>query len=103
VTAVRVGRSGRYVTIDVRAESFLRGQVRRMVGLLLEVGLGKTDTDAVRAALADPGPTRKLPAAPAKGLCLRHVALGRGDGPTTERRKRTENATNDEREDDGGP
>ena len=90
VTAVRVGRSGKYVTVDVRAESFLRGQVRRMVGLLVEVGLGKRDTDAVRAALADPGSTMKPPAAPAKGLCLRHVALKQGS--------RTGERTNGERE-----
>jgi tRNA pseudouridine38-40 synthase len=90
VTAARVRRSGRYVMIDVRAESFLRGQVRRMVGLLLEVGLGKRDTEAVRAALAGPGSTMKPPAAPAKGLCLRRVAL-RG-GP------RTEQGMNGERE-----
>jgi tRNA pseudouridine38-40 synthase len=80
VSAVRVRRSGRLVTIDVRADSFLRGQVRRMVGLLLEVGLAKTDIDAVRAALADPGSAARGPAAPAKGLCLRHVAIGRTTG-----------------------
>jgi tRNA pseudouridine38-40 synthase len=90
VISVRVGRSGRYVTIDVRAESFLRGQVRRMVGLLLEVGLGKTKSDAVRAALADPRATDRPPAAPAKGLCLRHVALSSG--------RRTGTETNGERE-----
>jgi tRNA pseudouridine38-40 synthase len=90
VTAIRVGRSGRNVIIDVRAESFLRGQVRRMVGLLIEIGLGKRDMDAVRAALADPGSTMKPPAAPAKGLCLRHVAFGRGP--------RTGARTNGERE-----
>ncbi len=78
VTAVRVRRSGRNVTIDVRADSFLRGQVRRMVGLLLEIGLGKRDIDAVRSALADPGSAQKGPAAPAKGLCLRRVVIGRG-------------------------
>jgi tRNA pseudouridine38-40 synthase len=83
VQSVRVRRSGRYVTIDVRADSFLRGQVRRMVGLLLEVGLGKMDIEAVRAAIADPGPGRKPPAAPAKGLCLRHVALRRQTGAGT--------------------
>ena len=83
VTSVRVKRSGRYVTIDVRADSFLRGQVRRMVGLLLEVGLGKTDTDVVRTALAEPGSGRKGPSAPAKGLCLRHVAIGRRAGNET--------------------
>lgn len=80
VSAVRVRRSGRYVTIDVRADSFLRGQVRRMVGLLLEVGVGKSDIDQVRAALADPGSARKGAAAPAKGLCLRHVAIRRRAG-----------------------
>jgi len=77
VMAVRVRRSGRNVTIDVRADSFVRGQVRRMVGLLLEVGLGKTEIERVRAALAEPGSADKGPAAPAKGLCLRHVAIGR--------------------------
>jgi tRNA pseudouridine38-40 synthase len=66
------------VTIDVRADSFLRGQVRRMVGLLLEIGLGKADIGAVRSALADPGSAHKGPAAPAKGLCLRRVVIGRG-------------------------
>jgi tRNA pseudouridine38-40 synthase len=80
VSAVRVRRTGRYVTIDVRADSFLRGQVRRMVGLLLEVGLGKATTEHVRAALADPTAPRRGAAAPAKGLCLRHVAIGRRIG-----------------------
>jgi len=68
VMAVRVRRSGRYVTIDVRADSFLRGQVRRMVGLLLEVGLGDAQIDEVRAALADPDAAHRGSAAPAKGL-----------------------------------
>ena len=77
VMAVRVRREGRTVTIDVRADAFLRGMVRRMVASLLEVGLGKMDADAVRSALAGDGPAFGGAAAPAKGLCLRHVALGR--------------------------
>ncbi len=77
VDMVRVRREGRFVTIDVRADSFLRGMVRRMVAVLLEVGLGKTDETAVRAALAGSGPALAGAAAPAKGLCLRRVALGR--------------------------
>ncbi len=77
VMAVRVRRRGRLVTIDVRADSFLRGQVRRMVALLLEVGQGKVDIEAVRTALAGPGPARSGVSAPARGLCLRHVAIGR--------------------------
>jgi tRNA pseudouridine38-40 synthase len=80
VTAVRVRRQGRLVTIDVRADSFLRGQVRRMVGLLLEVGQGNVDKEAVRTALAGPGPARSGVSAPARGLCLRHVAIGRRAG-----------------------
>jgi tRNA pseudouridine38-40 synthase len=80
VNAVRVRRDGRLVTIDVNADSFLRGMVRRMVAVLLEVGLGKMDETAVRTALAGTGPALDGAAAPAKGLCLRRVALGRRPG-----------------------
>jgi hypothetical protein len=38
------------------------------------------DEDAVRSALAGPGPALGGAAAPAKGLCLRHVAFGRRSG-----------------------
>lgn len=76
VYAVRVRREGRLVTIDVRAESFLRGQVRRMVAGLLEVGHGKMTEAELLAALAARKPALNGAAAPAKGLCLRRVALG---------------------------
>jgi tRNA pseudouridine38-40 synthase len=77
VKMVRVRKDGRLVTIDVRADAFLRGQVRRMVAGLLEVGFGKIDDTALAAALAAREPALNGAAAPAKGLCLRHVALGR--------------------------
>jgi tRNA pseudouridine38-40 synthase len=77
VFMVRVRGEGRLVTIDVRADSFLRGQVRRMVAGLLEVGAGKIDEAALRAALAGRVPALSGAAAPAKGLCLRRVVLGR--------------------------
>jgi len=77
VTSVRVRREGRLVTIDVRADAFLRGMVRRMVAVLMEVGLGKMEETAVRAALAASGPALDGASAPARGLCLRRVALGR--------------------------
>ncbi len=77
VHAVRVRRDGSLVTIDVRAQSFLRGQVRRMVAALLEVGHGKMDEAELAAALVAREPALNGAAAPAKGLCLRHVALGR--------------------------
>jgi tRNA pseudouridine38-40 synthase len=77
VYAVRVRKEGRLVTIDVRANAFLRGQVRRMVAGLLEVGLDRIDAPALRAALAGREPALNGAAAPAKGLCLRRVVLGR--------------------------
>jgi tRNA pseudouridine38-40 synthase len=80
VKTVRVRRQGRLVTIDVGADSFLRGQVRRMVAVLMEVGLGKMDDTAVRSALAGAEPACKGTAVPAKGLCLRRVAFGRRTG-----------------------
>jgi tRNA pseudouridine38-40 synthase len=80
VLSVRVRRQGRLVTIDVRADSFLRGQVRRMVAALIEVGLGRQDESTVRSALAGPAPAFGGISVPAKGLCLRHVAIGRGGG-----------------------
>ncbi len=92
VRMVRVRREGRFVTIDVRADSFLRGMVRRMVAVLLEVGLGKMDETAVRAAFAGPGPAFDGAAVPAKGLCLRRVALGRRAHRTERRTRGTMNA-----------
>jgi tRNA pseudouridine38-40 synthase len=77
VHEVRVRKDGHLVMIDIRADAFLRGQVRRMVAGLLEVGLGKIDDTALAAALAATAPALNGAAAPAKGLCLRHVALGR--------------------------
>ena len=82
VMAVRVRREGKLVTIDVRADAFLRGMVRRMVAVLLEVGLGRMQETAVRTALAGSGPALDGASAPAKGLCLRRVALGRSPGRT---------------------
>jgi len=80
ISVVRVRREGRLVTIDVRADSFLRGMVRRMMAVLLEVGLGRLDETMVRTALAGPGRALDGAAAPARGLCLRHVAIGRRPG-----------------------
>jgi len=77
VYAVRVRREGRLVTIDVRAQAFLRGQVRRMVAGLIEVGMDRIDATGLRAALAGREPALNGAAAPAKGLCLRRVVLGR--------------------------
>ncbi len=80
VKSVRVRRAGHVVTIDVTADAFLRGMVRRMVAVLIEAGMGKVDTNEVAAALASRKPARNGVSAPASGLCLRRVVLGRRDG-----------------------
>ena len=77
VLRMRVRRTGASITIDVRADAFLRGMVRRMVAALIAVGTGKIGEDAIAAALLKRTPAFDGAAAPARGLCLRHVALGR--------------------------
>ena len=77
VHRIRVRRNGPAVTIDVRADAFLRGMVRRIVATLLEVGKGRLDPAAVPGLLVAGKPALRGAAAPAWGLCLRRVALGR--------------------------
>ncbi len=77
VHRVRVRRDGSVVTIDVAADAFLGQMVRRIVAVLLEVGRGKMDGRAVAAALASRRPALDGATAPARGLCLRRVVLGR--------------------------
>src|SRR5262245_56249382 len=77
VHRLRVRRDGQLVTIDVRADAFLRGMVRRIVAALLAIGKGRLDASAVPGLLAAGKPALGGAAAPARGLCLRRVVLGR--------------------------
>src|SRR5262249_27998114 len=74
---VRVRRAGQLVTIDVAGDAFLRGMVRRIVAVLLEVGDGSLAEAAVREALASRRAAPNGAGAPARGLCLQRVVLGR--------------------------
>ena len=82
---ITVRRQGPAVTIDVRADAFLRGMVRRIVAALLAVGKGKLEVSEVPGLLTAGKPALGGASAPARGLCLRRVVLGRryGDGATT--------------------
>jgi tRNA pseudouridine38-40 synthase len=80
VYAVRVRRTGRTIAIDVRADAFLRGMVRRIAAVLIEVGRGDMTASDVEAALAARRPALAGAMAPPEGLCLRRVALGRDPG-----------------------
>ena len=77
VHRIRVRRQGRLVTIDVRADAFLRGMVRRIVAVLLAAGTGRLDASAIPELLAARQPALDGAAAPARGLCLTRVVMGR--------------------------
>jgi tRNA pseudouridine38-40 synthase len=85
VHRIRVRRQGAMVTIDVRADAFLRGMVRRIVAALLAVGKGTLEATAMPGLLTAGEPALGGAAAPARGLCLRRVVLGRRgrDGAAT--------------------
>jgi tRNA pseudouridine38-40 synthase len=76
---VRVRRQGRMITIVVVGDSFLRQMVRRLVAALLRVGRGQATADDVSAALRDRRPAFNGEVAPASGLCLWRVRLGRSE------------------------
>jgi tRNA pseudouridine38-40 synthase len=59
--------------LDFVGEGFLRYQVRRMVGALLEVASGERALEELEKLIEDPQPGAKIRTAPASGLCLEHV------------------------------
>jgi tRNA pseudouridine38-40 synthase len=77
VHRLRVRRDGSLVTIDVRADAFLRGMVRRIVAVLLAVGKGRLAPADVPGLLTAGRPALRGAAAPARGLCLWRVVMGR--------------------------
>jgi tRNA pseudouridine38-40 synthase len=77
VHRLRVRKRGSAVEIDVQADAFLRGMVRRIVATLLAVGKGQLEPAAVPGLLAARTPALRGAAAPARGLTLRRVVLGR--------------------------
>lgn len=59
--------------LDVFGEGFLRYQVRRMAGALMEVGRGRMTTGELLDLLESPSPGAPIPTAPARGLSLERV------------------------------
>ena len=68
-----VRRCGGDVRIELEAEAFLPHQVRRTVGPLTEVGLGRMKRNKLEAWLREARPSSAGPAAPAHGLYLVEV------------------------------
>lgn len=64
-----VERDGAVIVMTATADGFLRYQVRRMAGTLVEIGRGKIDREALRIAL-EPSFEPARWTAPARGLTL---------------------------------
>lgn len=74
---------GKGLDIACVGDGFLRYQVRRMVGLLLEIGGGKRGPEDVEALLSHPRPGAQIKTAPAAGLCLERVYYRRSPALNT--------------------
>lgn len=73
-----VRRAGEHVVFDIEAEAFLPQQVRRTMGVLLDVGRGACGPERVAQLLADPVLGRAEHAAPPEGLYLMDVVYPEG-------------------------
>ena len=65
---LNVARYGDRVIIEATANAFLQHMVRNLVGLLLDVGMGKAPPQWAAEVLASRDRTRSSPTAPAAGL-----------------------------------
>jgi len=68
-----VKRQDDFVTIEIKANSFLPHQVRSTVGLLTSLGLGKIQIGKFREIFEEEQIGLAGPVAPARGLCLTRV------------------------------
>ena len=74
VRRCEVDREGPLVTVEMEADAFLRQQVRRTVGALVQIGSGRLSVAQFRRLLRRAEPASAGPLAPAHGLCLLRVA-----------------------------
>lgn len=73
VIDTKVWREDERVLVEIEANSFLPGQVRRIVGSLVQIGHGKFPQETLRAILDGQSPHRADFSAPARGLCLMRI------------------------------
>lgn len=66
-------REGEMLIFFITANRFLRGMVRLLVGMCLQVGAGKLTLDEVRTALETQKPLRRSISVPPQGLFLTNV------------------------------
>lgn len=78
VDLAAVGRRGNVITLTMAANGFLRFMVRRIAGLLIEIGRGKLPPESVGLAL-EPSFAEARWTAPANGLVLYRVTYAEDD------------------------
>lgn len=66
-------QKGEYLIFKIKANRFLRGMVRAIVGSLMEVGLGKWTVQDFEQVILSQNRQKAGPSVPAKGLCLVQV------------------------------
>ncbi len=80
---LRVRRRGHLVTIDVAGDAFLRQMVRSIAAALIRIGMGRATAEDLVSEMHSPGRAFDGAIVPARGLCLRRVAIGPSQGKTT--------------------
>ncbi len=75
----------RHLLVVVAADGFLRYMVRNMVGLLVEIGLGRRPAGCIPEVIAAADRSAAGPTAPAQGLYLVKVEYGPGGAIPEER------------------
>ena len=66
-------RQGAFLYLEIQANSFLYGMVRLLVGMLVEVGIGKRSPENFTEIWQEQRRSEVKYSAPAKGLCLLRV------------------------------
>ncbi|MEL6500248.1 MAG: tRNA pseudouridine(38-40) synthase TruA [Cyanobacteria bacterium J06635_13] len=73
VQTVQCYRRGAFIHLEIQANSFLYGMVRLLVGMLVEVGIGRRSPDNFTEIWQSQNRDAVKYSAPAKGLCLLRV------------------------------
>lgn len=73
ITHIEIKREGALLTIKISGDGFLHNMVRKIVGMLVSVGLGDLGTDAIAKSLEAKDRAVNSPLAPPQGLFLEKV------------------------------
>ena len=78
VTAAKLHASRDRACFDIEANAFLPHMVRRIMGALVEVGMGRRGVEGFRALVEEARPGAASRMAPSRGLCLMKVRYENG-------------------------